>query len=136
MTIVVVGGGPTGVELAGAFAELTRTVLHKDFDHIDPTKARVILIEGGPRVLGAFPPELSASAQRQLEKLGVDVIEAGFAASSEGDFDSVRRVCKEVSQPRVVSLARAQQGDIERALKAVEAARPPATVTGSRKVSR
>ena len=62
---------------------------------------------------------------RQLEKLGVDVIEAGFAASSEGDFDSVRRVCKEVSRPRVVSLARAQDGDIERALKAVEQAKNP-----------
>ena len=73
MTIVVVGGGPTGVELAGAFAELTRTVLHKDFDRIDPTKARVVLVEGSPRVLAAFPPELSASAQRQLEKLGVEV---------------------------------------------------------------
>lgn len=73
MTIVVVGGGPTGVELAGAFAELTRTVLHKDFDHIDPTKAKVMLIEGSPRLLAAFPPELSASAERQLEELGVDV---------------------------------------------------------------
>ena len=62
---------------------------------------------------------------RQLEKLGVDVIEAGFAASSEGDFDSVQRVCKEVSRPRVVSLARAQGGDIERALKAVEHAANP-----------
>jgi 2-isopropylmalate synthase len=62
---------------------------------------------------------------RQLEKLGVDVIEAGFAASSEGDFDSVQRVCKEVTRPRVVSLARAQEGDIERALKAVEPARHP-----------
>src|ERR1041384_3101722 len=62
---------------------------------------------------------------RQLEKLGVDVIEAGFAASSEGDFDSVRRVCKEVTGPRVVSLARAQEHDIERALKAVEQAKYP-----------
>ena len=62
---------------------------------------------------------------RQLEKLGVDVIEAGFAASSEGDFDSVRRVCREVTRPRVVSLARAQDSDIERALKAVEAAQNP-----------
>ncbi|HJX11861.1 MAG TPA: 2-isopropylmalate synthase, partial [Candidatus Binatia bacterium] len=62
---------------------------------------------------------------RQLEKLGVDVIEAGFAASSEGDFESVRRVCQEVSRPRVVSLARAQEGDIERALKAVEHAKNP-----------
>jgi 2-isopropylmalate synthase len=62
---------------------------------------------------------------RQLEKLGVDVIEAGFAASSDGDFDSVRRVCKEVSRPRVVSLARAQEADINRALKAVENAKNP-----------
>src|ERR671925_703457 len=62
---------------------------------------------------------------RQLEKLGVDVIEAGFAASSDGDFDSVRRVCKEVSRPRIVSLARAQEADIDRALKAVEHARNP-----------
>jgi NADH dehydrogenase len=73
MTIVVVGGGPTGVELAGTFAELTRVVLKRDFDHIDPSKARVILIEGSPRVLAVYPPELSASAQRQLERLGVEV---------------------------------------------------------------
>jgi NADH dehydrogenase len=73
MTIVVIGGGPTGVELAGAFAELTRTVLNQDFDHIDPAKVRVLLIEGSPRVLATYPPELSASAQRQLEKLGVEV---------------------------------------------------------------
>jgi 2-isopropylmalate synthase len=62
---------------------------------------------------------------RQLEKLGVDVIEAGFAASSDGDFESVRRVSQEVSLPRVVSLARAQEGDISRALKAVEGAKKP-----------
>ena len=61
---------------------------------------------------------------RQLEKLGVDVIEAGFAASSDGDFDSVRRVCKEVSRPRVVSLARAQEADIERALESSRACEP------------
>ena len=62
---------------------------------------------------------------RQLEKLGVDVIEAGFAASSDGDFESVRRVCREVKRPRVLSLARSQEGDIERALKAVEHAANP-----------
>lgn len=73
MTIVIVGGGPTGVELAGSFAELTRTVLNRDFRRIDPTQARIILIEGAPRVLSHLPPELSASAQRQLEKLGVQV---------------------------------------------------------------
>jgi len=73
MTIVVVGGGPTGVELAGAFAELVRRVLRKDFRRIDPAQASVVLIEAGPRVLAHLPPGLSASAQRQLEKLGVEV---------------------------------------------------------------
>ena len=73
MTIVVVGGGPTGVELAGAFAELTRTVLRKDFDRIDPTRSRVILIEGSDHLLSPFPPKLRESAKRQLEKLGVEV---------------------------------------------------------------
>ena len=73
MTLVIIGGGPTGVELAGALAELARTVLNRDFRHIDPTQARIILLEGSPVVLGNFPPDLSASAQRQLEGLGVQV---------------------------------------------------------------
>ncbi|MGP8236130.1 MAG: NAD(P)/FAD-dependent oxidoreductase [Limisphaerales bacterium] len=73
MTIVVVGGGPTGVELAGAFAELARHVLRADFRRIDSARARVLLIEGGPRILGHLPPDLSASAQRQLAALGVQV---------------------------------------------------------------
>ncbi len=73
LTIVVVGGGPTGVELAGAFAELTRTVLKRDFRRIDPTQARIVLIEAGPALLSVFPSDLSASALRQLEDLGVEV---------------------------------------------------------------
>jgi NADH dehydrogenase len=73
MTIVIVGGGPTGVELAGSFAELTRTVLNRDFRNIDPTQARIILLEGAPAILSHLPPELSASAKRQLEALGVQV---------------------------------------------------------------
>ena len=73
MTLVIVGGGPTGVELAGAFAELTRTVLNRDFRRIDPTQARIILIEGSPLVLSHLPPDLSASAQRQLQALGVQI---------------------------------------------------------------
>ncbi len=70
LTIVIVGGGPTGLELAGAFAELARTVLKRDFRRIDPAQARILLLEGGPRVLSNYPPELSASAQGQLEALG------------------------------------------------------------------
>jgi NADH dehydrogenase len=73
MTTVIVGGGPTGVELAGTFAELARNVLHRDFDHIDPTKARVVLFEGGDRLLKTCTPDLSAHARRHLEKLGVEV---------------------------------------------------------------
>jgi NADH:ubiquinone reductase (H+-translocating) len=73
MTIVVVGGGPTGVELAGAFAELARHVLKADFRRIDPAAAQVILIEGGPRLLAHLPEDLSASAQRQLEAIGAHV---------------------------------------------------------------
>jgi NADH dehydrogenase len=72
-SIVVVGGGPTGVELAGAFAELSRTVLARDFRRMDPTQAHVVLVEAGPRVLGHLPAELGESARRQLEALGVEV---------------------------------------------------------------
>jgi NADH dehydrogenase len=73
LTIVVVGGGPTGVEMAGACAELARTVLRRDFRRIDPCSARIILIEGAPVVLANLPADLSRSAQRQLESLGVEV---------------------------------------------------------------
>ena len=73
MTLVIVGGGPTGVELAGAFAELTRKVLRRDFRRIDPSQAQVILIEAGDRVLSNLTPQLSLKGQRQLEALGVRV---------------------------------------------------------------
>ena len=73
MTFVVIGGGPTGVEMAGAIAEISRYTLAKDFRHIDPSKAGVILIEGASRLLAAFPPDLSESARKQLVELGVDV---------------------------------------------------------------
>lgn len=73
MTFVIIGGGPTGVEMAGAIAEIARYTLRKDFRHIDPSQARVILIEGEPRLLSAFPEDLSASARKQLVDLGVEV---------------------------------------------------------------
>ncbi|MDP5240208.1 NAD(P)/FAD-dependent oxidoreductase [Uliginosibacterium sp. 31-16] len=73
LTIVIVGGGPTGVELAGSIIELARAALAKDFRRIDPRKARVILVEAGPRILPSFTPELSEAAKQSLEKLGVSV---------------------------------------------------------------
>jgi NADH:quinone reductase (non-electrogenic) len=73
INFVIVGGGPTGVELAGTLAEIARKVLTQEFRSIDPKRTRIILLEGGPRVLPAFPSDLSESAQRQLEKLGVEV---------------------------------------------------------------
>jgi NADH dehydrogenase len=73
MTVVVVGGGPTGVELAGAFAELTRQVLKSDFRHIDPGTARIVLIEASPHVLSHMDEGLQISAEEQLHKLGVQI---------------------------------------------------------------
>lgn len=73
MTFVVVGGGPTGVELAGAIAELAKRALARDFRRIDPSSARIVLLEGAPRLLTGFPESLSAYARRALERLGVEV---------------------------------------------------------------
>jgi NADH dehydrogenase len=73
LTFVVVGGGPTGVELAGAIVELARKAIIRDFRNIDPSTARVVLVEADKRLLTAFPEKLSDSAKRQLERLGVDV---------------------------------------------------------------
>lgn len=72
-TFVVIGGGPTGVETAGAIAELAKKALARDYRRIDPGMARIVLIEAAPRVLGGFPPDLSEHARRALEKLGVEV---------------------------------------------------------------
>ncbi|MBA3684471.1 MAG: NAD(P)/FAD-dependent oxidoreductase, partial [Planctomycetes bacterium] len=73
LTFVVVGGGPTGVELAGAVAEIARWSLRGEFAHIDTTSARVVLVENSERVLGTFPADLAAKAQRSLERIGVEV---------------------------------------------------------------
>lgn len=73
LTFLIVGGGPTGVELAGAIAELTRYGMHKDFRRFDPATARIILVQAGERVLPTFPQRLSMIARRSLEQLGVDV---------------------------------------------------------------
>jgi NADH dehydrogenase/putative oxidoreductase len=73
LTFLIVGGGPTGVELAGAIAELARFGLEKDFRAIDPAQARVILVQAGPRLLPSFPERLAQIAQRSLEQLGVEI---------------------------------------------------------------
>ena len=73
LNFVIVGAGPTGVEMAGAIAEIARVTLVKDFRHIDPSQARVILLDAGERVLQAFAPDLSESARRQLWDVGVEV---------------------------------------------------------------
>jgi NADH dehydrogenase len=73
LNFVVIGGGPTGVELAGAISDIAQLYMRRDFRHIDPTKSRVLLLEGSPRVLAAYPPDLSAKAEAALTRLGVEV---------------------------------------------------------------
>lgn len=73
LTFVLIGAGPTGVELAGALAEVARQALKGDFRSIEPGSARIILLEGGPRILAAFPPSLAAAAESSLRRLGVEV---------------------------------------------------------------
>src|SRR5207245_6594455 len=83
LTFVIVGGGPTGVELAGAIAEISRHVMAQDFRVIDPRQARIILVEAGPRILPAYPESLSAKAEASLEKMGVEVLTKSMVTSVE-----------------------------------------------------
>jgi len=85
LSFAVVGGGPTGVELAGTMAEIARHTLRNEFRHIDPASAKVRLVEAGPRVLSSFPEVLSLKARRQLEKLGVEVL----TGTPVSDIDSL-----------------------------------------------
>jgi NADH dehydrogenase len=100
LTTVIVGGGPTGVEMAGAIAELARHTLVRDFRHVDPAAARVMLVEAGPRILAAFPEALAAFAHRRLERLGVE-ISCGTAVEQIG-ADSVRIGGEEVAAGAVI----------------------------------
>ncbi|MBI4508844.1 MAG: NAD(P)/FAD-dependent oxidoreductase [Deltaproteobacteria bacterium] len=86
LTFVIIGAGPTGVELAGAIAEIARQSLVSEFRNIDPRCARVILLEGLPRVLPAYPPKLSEKARRELEDLGVDVRNEARVTSVDRDW--------------------------------------------------
>jgi NADH dehydrogenase len=85
MTFVIIGAGPTGVEMAGALAEISRRVLERDFRRIEPGRARIVLIEAGPRVLPAMSLDSSASAMRQLERIGVEVITGSAVTDVDGN---------------------------------------------------
>jgi NADH dehydrogenase len=94
---VVIGGGPTGVELAGAISDIARLYMARDFRHIDPSSAQVLILEGGPHILTSYPEDLQASALRQLKDLGVVVrtgahvtdIQPGYVKVGEEKIDAV-----------------------------------------------
>ncbi|MBZ5573407.1 MAG: NAD(P)/FAD-dependent oxidoreductase [Acidobacteriia bacterium] len=83
LNFIIVGGGPTGVELAGTLAEISRRVLADEFQSIDPKSTRIILLEGGPRILPAYPEDLSRSAEEQLQQLGVEVHTSAMVTAVE-----------------------------------------------------
>ncbi len=85
LTFAIVGGGPTGVELAGALAEIARHTLRQEFDTIDPESARIVLLEGGPTILPAFPESLRTFARTALRKLGVDVWERAVVTAIDSE---------------------------------------------------
>jgi NADH dehydrogenase len=116
LTFVVVGGGPTGVEMAGALSEIARHSLARDFRRIDPRAARVILVEGGPRVLAAYPEVLSEKARLQLESLGVQIWLG--APVSAIDEDGVSLGADRIASRTVVWAAGLQAPALTRALSA------------------
>jgi NADH:quinone reductase (non-electrogenic) len=89
LTFVVVGAGPTGVEMAGQIGELARDTLRRDFRNVDPSTARILLVEAVDRVLPAFPPKLSAKAEQSLEKLGVTVLTGRTVVGMDDDSVTV-----------------------------------------------
>ena len=97
LNFVIVGGGPTGVELAGAISDITRLYMASDFRHIEPSSAQVMILEGSPNILGVYPPDLQASARKQLEQLGVNLrtgakvsdVQPGYVMVGDERVDSV-----------------------------------------------
>jgi NADH dehydrogenase len=104
LNMVIIGGGPTGVELAGTIAEVARRTLVKDFRHINPAHTRVILVEGLPRVLPQFPEDLSRSAERQLQRLGVEVRTGTMVRSVEAGGVRISGGGEEAFLPAAVTL--------------------------------
>jgi NADH dehydrogenase len=99
LTFVVVGAGPTGVELAGALGEIANDTLRYDFRHIIPSEARILLLEGGSRVLPSYPPDLSASAEQSLIRLGVRPMTGATVTAIDESGVTVRRA----SQPERIA---------------------------------
>ena len=91
LTFVIVGAGATGLELAGALAEIANETLKNDFRHINPQEARILLVEGGPRVLPSFPDDLSAKAEKLVSKLRVEVMKGVMVTSIDGNGATFRR---------------------------------------------
>ncbi len=97
LNFVVIGGGPTGVELAGAISDIAKLYMAKDFRHIDPSSAQVLILEGSPKILGAYPPDLQTRACQQLEALGVKLrtgahvtdVQPGYVMIGDERIDSV-----------------------------------------------
>src|SRR3989442_3008992 len=105
LTFVVVGGGPTGVEMAGQIAELARDALRRDFRAIDPRTGRILLVEAADRVLTTFPPSLSAKAERSLRRLGVTVLTGHTVTGVDGDgvtLDTGGAAAKQIPSHTVV----------------------------------
>lgn len=91
LTFVIVGAGATGLELAGALAEIARETLRHDFRHIRPQEATIILMEGGPRVLAGYPPDLSARAEKLVARLGVEIRKNTFVTSIDANGVDIKR---------------------------------------------
>ena len=106
LTIVIVGAGPTGVEMAGSIAELARLALKNEFRHFDPASTRIILAEAGPRILPGFPESLSIAAQKKLERLGIEVRTGATVENISAN--SVRMNGNEVSASTVIWAAGVQ----------------------------
>jgi NADH dehydrogenase len=116
LTFVVVGGGPTGVELAGAIAEVARETLKHDFRLIDPTQSRVILLEAGPRILPTYPEDLSASAAAQLRRLGVEVETNALVTGVTGEEVRVGHAGRRIATRTALWAAGVQASPLARSL--------------------
>lgn len=114
LTFIVVGAGPTGVELAGALGEISRYTLGRDFRNIDPSRARVILIEGGPRILPTFHPSLSEKAARALESLGVTIWTSSVVTDVRADGLSIGK--ESIAARTIVWAAGVQPSELNKSL--------------------